>query len=132
LAATREGEEGRARVEVVDVELALAKVQSLITLLEQSQRLSAASPGFAVSPQQREIDNQILEQLPLVQRIAARIDPELAAKIRKDESSYGWTFYKAADACRQLVGLLNSADEEKRILGPVGPKLAAASLHPWV
>lgn len=36
------------------------------------------------------------------------------------------------DAARQLAGLLSSIDEAEQILGPVGPKLAAANLHPWI
>jgi tetratricopeptide (TPR) repeat protein len=76
---------------------------------------------------QREQDH---EQLPLVVRIADRADPELAAKLKQQGA--GWPWRSAMDASRQLAGLLGTVEEAERILGPVGPKLAAASLHPWI
>jgi len=70
--------------------------------------------------------------LPLIIRIAGRADADLATKIQKDDGAYGWSYYHIAEASRQLAGLLSSIDETERILGPVGPKLAAANLHSWI
>jgi hypothetical protein len=36
------------------------------------------------------------------------------------------------ESSRQLSGLLATLEEAERILGPVGPKLAATSLHPRI
>jgi hypothetical protein len=36
------------------------------------------------------------------------------------------------EAAQQLAGLLSSLDEVEQILGPRGPKLAAANLHAWI
>ena len=74
--------------------------------------------------------SQVHEALPLVLRIAARVDPEIAAALKVQTG--GWPFYKVKDAAWQLAGLLDSMEEAERILGPVGPKLAAANLHPWI
>jgi Protein of unknown function (Hypoth_ymh) len=78
----------------------------------------------------RQPDGQIQEQLPLISQIAARIDPELPAKLRDD--SFGWPYHRTLEASQQLAGLLDSAEEAGQILGPLGPKLAAANLHPWI
>ena len=118
-------------VEIADVEAALSKVRDFIALLQQHYGLydavGSASPSH---PQLRGIDNDIQEQLPLISRIAQRADPELADKLKKD--SYGWPYYRVREASQQLAGLLDSLEEAEGILGPVGPKLAAANLHPWI
>jgi hypothetical protein len=118
-------------VEIADVEAALGRVRGFIALLEQNHNSWNATDSTTVSPQFRQSDNQIHEQLPLILRIAARADPELTAKLKED-SYAGWRYHRVLEASRQLVGLLDSAEEVERILGPVGPKLAAASLHPWI
>ena len=115
-------------MEIANVEAALEKVRGFIDLLDQNERLwNSNSTGH---PLWRETDSQIHEQLPLILRIAARADPELPAKLKED--SYGWPYHRTMEASRQLAGLLGSIEETERILGPVGPKLAAANLHPWI
>jgi hypothetical protein len=117
-------------VEIADIELALGKVRGFITLLEQSQRIYSQSPNRLQNPEWKQTDNQIQEQLPLILRIADRADPDLAVMLK--EQSHGWRYYQTVKAARQLAGLLSSIEEAERILGPVGPKLAAANLHPWI
>lgn len=75
-------------------------------------------------------NTEILERLPLVQQIANRADPDIAALMKQE--SYGWPYRNVLKAARQLSGLLESAEEADRIFAPVGPKLAAANLHPWI
>jgi hypothetical protein len=121
-------------VDIADVDAALAKIRAFIALLEQHHAAweqTSAYDSFS-SPQLKEADNQIQEQLPLIVRIAGRADADLAAKMKKDGGAYGWSYYRIREASRQLAGLLSSIDETERILGPVGPKLAAANLHPWI
>ncbi len=124
-------------MEIADVEAALEKVRRFVALLEESERMWNAIGSGAVTenpPQWKQTDSQIHDQLPLILRIAARADAELATKLEKgiDEGSYGWPYHRAMEASRQLAGLLGSLEEAERILGPVGPKLAATSLHPWI
>ena len=116
-------------MEIADVAAALDKVRQFIALLDLNQRLWVAT-GLDENPQLRESDNQIHEQLPLIQRIADRADPELSAKLK--QSGMVWQWDPAMRASRQLAGLLSSFEETERILGPVGPRLAAANLHPWI
>ena len=48
-------------------------------------------------------DNDILERLPLIVRIAARVDAELPAKLQ--EESDGWPYAQTLKAALQLAGL---------------------------
>jgi hypothetical protein len=72
-----------------------------------------------------------LEKLPLVQQIAQRADPLLAAQLVVDHKS-PCPFGSIEEAARQLAGRLDSTEEAGQILGPCGPKLSAANLHPWI
>jgi hypothetical protein len=114
-------------VEIADVEAALAKVRDFIALIELAAQLQRTD---AHTSERGKVSAQIQEQLTLVRRIAARVDPELVADLT-DESP-GWGYDRPLRASRQLAGLLTSVEEAERILGPVGPNLAAANLHPWI
>jgi len=115
-------------VEIANVEAALEKVRGFIGLLEKSQDMYSMTR--AQTPEWKQTDIQIQEQLRLVMRIADHADPELAVMLK--EHSHGWPYYQTIKAARQLAGVLAAVEETERILGPVGPKLAAASLHPWI
>ena len=115
-------------MEIADVEAALEKVRGFIALLEQGLELYRA--GLTFTEQRWAIERRIQEQLPLVLRIADRADPELVVELK--EEGHAWRYSPALVASRQLAGLLGSLDEMERILGPAGPKLAAANLHPWI
>jgi hypothetical protein len=122
----------QGRVQIADVEAALEKVRGFITLLEESHRIRTSWGPNSQYPQLRRIEHQIEDQLPLIRQIAARADPMLVAKLKKSSITSPWLYHKAMKASRQLAGLLGSAKEVERILGPAGPSLNAASLHPWI
>lgn len=119
-------------MDIADIGAATDKVRSFIALLQQQKPVWTAyrRSDTGRNPQLDHLNSQIHEQLPLILRIADRTDPEIAARLR-DRSSY-WHWQPALEASQQLLGLLGSVEEADRILGPVGPKLAAASLHPWI
>lgn len=115
-------------MEIADIPAAISTVQVFIVILERGQReYSSDRTASYILPWR---NNEILERLPLIVRIAARVDAELAAKLQ--EESDGWPFQQTLKAARQLSGLLKSIGDVEKILGPVGPELAAASLHPWI
>jgi hypothetical protein len=114
-------------VEITDIKAALGKVRSFIALLEGYLRMYSDPP---TPSELRQIEDQIHRALPLVQRIAARADPELADNLKIDD--FGFPYRTILQTSQQLAGLLDSNEEAERILGPVGPKLAAANLHPWI
>jgi Protein of unknown function (Hypoth_ymh) len=115
-------------VEITDVNAALGKVRSFIALLEANRLMFSDPP---TPSELRQIEDRINEALPLVRRIAARADPELADDLKIDGFP-SWPYHTILQTSQQLVGLLDSHEEAERILGPVGPKLAAANLHSWV
>jgi hypothetical protein len=113
-------------VDIADIEAALKKVRDFTALLETSRRLH----NSVGNPAKEQAEIQIQEQLPLIARIAERADPELVALLK--EQSPAWRYHPTLRAARQLTGLLSSVEETEQILGPAGPKLAAANLHAWV
>ena len=122
----------------IDVDAALGKVRTFITLLEQNhaQWEAAGSDVVVGDPSaasaKKETTAQVNEQLPLIKRIAARVDPHLVPKMEPRHGAYSWSYHSTQEASRQLAGLLSSLEDEQRILGPRGPQLAAASLHKWI
>ncbi len=128
----RDCQEEKGQVDIANVEAALEKVRGFIALLDQHHRLWDAFGSTTPEPLQlKDTDSQVQEQLPLIRRIADRADSELAGNLKKDGYP-SWPYYRILETSRQLSGLLGSRGEIERILGPVGPKLAAASLHPWI
>lgn len=49
-----------------------------------------------------------------------------------DRPGYTYTFDAIHRQALQALGVVRSQEETSRILGPQGPQLNAASLHPWV
>lgn len=125
-------------VDIAEVEAALGKVRAFIALLEQNHaQWDAAGSGVVVGSSsaasgQKVTTAQIQEQLRLIKRIAARADADLASKMEVRHGAYSWSYYSIQEASQQLAGLLSSLEEAEQILGPRGPKLSAASLHPWI
>jgi hypothetical protein len=113
---------------VSDASAALSKVQRFIVILERGQK---EWPSDSTAPFIKTWrSNEILEMLPLIVRIAARVDTDLAANLQ--EESDGWPYQQTLKAARQLVGLLKSAKDVQQILGQLAPELSAANLHPWI
>jgi uncharacterized protein Ymh len=127
-------------VEIADVEAALEKVHGFIALVELALEMWEPDPPRTLAEQykfldeMRQVNTKIGEQLPLIRRIAERADSGTAAELAGlVENSDGWWPYSSMlKTSRYLVGVLGSVEEAERILGPAGPKLAAANLHPWI
>ena len=68
-------------MEITDVKAALGKVRSFIALLETNRRMFSDPPTPSELDQ---IEDLINEALPLVRRIAARADSELADDLKID------------------------------------------------
>lgn len=115
-------------MEIGDVPAALKKVREFIAILEPGRDAWSRRGVEPLIWNQR--STEILERLPLIVQIAARADAGLLAKLQTD--SFGYPYHETLKAALQLAGMLDSADEAQQILGPVGPKLAAANLHPWI
>jgi len=122
------GGSGTTSVEIADVEAALGKVRNFIELLEQNHaewnRVGANPP----TPLLKQTNAQINQQLPLIARIAARADADLADNTKPRHSSYGWSYYAVQEASEQLAGLLSSLGEAESILGPRACRRASICL----
>ena len=126
-------------VDIADPEAALEKVRAFIALLDQNHaQWDAAGSGVvarrnsSAEAEEKVTTAQIQEGLPLIKRIAARADADLASKMDPRHIGYSWSFHFIREASQQLAGVLSSLEEAERILGPRGPKLSAANLHPWI
>lgn len=81
-------------VDIAEVEAALGKVRAFIALLEQNHaQWDAAGSGVVVGSSsaasgQKVTTAQIQEQLPLIKRIAARADADLASKMEVRHGAY--------------------------------------------
>jgi hypothetical protein len=110
----------------MDMSQALLKAQELLDLLEESYEVRD------VRDVRRPIDDRIKKALPLVQRIAANLEPGLAKRMQPHSTMGEWPWFAVRDATVRLVGLIESSEEAAAILSPTGPKLSATRLHPWV
>jgi len=70
-------------VDITDVDAALGKVRTFISLLEQNHATWDKTGIYSdPSPQQTQTDNQIQEQLPLIRQIAVRTDTAVVDRYR--------------------------------------------------
>jgi len=107
-------------------QLALERVKQFRDWLNDA-RANENSPEHATSR------SATLQLLPLVRRIAERLDPSLLPKLARLKSY--WSFHdmqEGLEAADLLIGQIGYADDALRILGPSGPVLAASGLHEWV
>jgi len=115
----------------MDYERALAKVDEYGAWCQRSGEIQRAKANdYIHDPQWVELTRQITEGLPLMEKIAQEIDPRRATQLRARDVVIMHKHKR--EACQELRGAILSQEEAADILGPQGPKLAAARLHPWV
>ena len=111
-------------MELADPAAALEAVhefQRLLTLDNQDFR--------AGKPRRHASDVEKMQ--PLIQGIAARIDPDSVEDLLAAGQT-AWRWSNAYGATNRLIGILEQQEEHERILGPAGPALAPTRLHAWV
>jgi hypothetical protein len=91
-------------VDIADIDAALGKVRAFLTAIDQNYLAWQNSSVYdRPTPQQKFTDGKIQEQLPLITRIAARADAELATKMQKDRGA-PWPYHSmrgcGSAACR--------------------------------
>lgn len=76
---------------------------------------------------------EIMQLLPLIRKIAQRVDASLLPRLADLDSSWSDQDIKQSLETMDLViGQIIYADDALQILGPSGPILAASGLHDWV
>jgi hypothetical protein len=89
------------------------------------------SYGYLEDAGYKAAETQINQQIATVERIASEFNQDLAVRVRT-KSAYGWQHYERVDACEELIGRLNTLEDEEAIFGAKGPQLSAKDMHPWV
>ena len=120
-------------------------MKEFIGLLHEHKRHSTTadtmsdfgSDGPGLDAEKRKRDSayiRILRLQPLVEEIAAEVDPQGDPdrfKLRRRPSDRSiWN--DALLGAQRLVGILEQARTREAIFGPTGPALAAGGLHRWV
>ena len=115
----------------VDDDRALAKVDEYIGWCEQSESIQKADVvGWHRRPDWKALDQRIKEGLTLVEHIANEVDPRLVEKLRAHDAAI--EHHAKLAASRELRGAIASRQEAAEILGPQGPRLVVADMHPVV
>ena len=109
---------------LADTEAALEKLTAFYALLEVAHGHGDLIPTLTWE--------QLHKMQPLMEGIAHRIDPDNVAKLTTSLDSGAWRFGDAKRETLRLIGILEQQEDHERILGLVGPTLAANRLHPWV
>lgn len=108
-------------VPVVDTEWVLAKIDEFVGLIEATGRNTSG-------PENIKFDDQIKALLPVMERIAAVVEPDRPHQWRANvEYSVRWLV--ARDTALRLRAIVVSQAEVDAALGPSGPTLAASGLH---
>jgi hypothetical protein len=122
----------------MDDEEALRLIAEFEVALRQSRRLYEEHGVLRASGQGIYVDDSLLKAeehklrsllLPM-QRIAHEVEPNLAHRLQPQGRTWRW--FEAQTATQELAGFLQARERLSRILGPTGPQINAARLHPWV
>ena len=113
--------------------MGIANTESALERLRKFRSLITTDQNNRQKSHPRTTLRRAQEMLPLIRRIAERVDPASMDLLSEERNSeWGWRWDSAVLAVNQLIGILDQQDDYERILGPAGPTLAANRLHPWV
>ena len=115
----------------VNEDLAIPKVRQFWDLVVALDDLYAASGDYLDTGYYKTTKAQVDLRVPLIKSIAEASDPTIPERIEDGlRGHYGYS--RAVTAVTELLGILEGAEERAAIFSPKGPKLSAASMHPWV
>jgi hypothetical protein len=114
----------------MDAELALEQVNEFLNLCDTSIVIQDGDLEYYGRGQWQQIDRAITQKLVVVEPIAQEIAPWLVPSLRENDMVI--MHQKKRAAAVELQAHLQQADLVDRVMGPTGPRLAAAELHPWV
>jgi hypothetical protein len=117
----------------IDTARALDRVNELIGLCERAQaRYDRDHENYYRDPEYEEMRAQIIGLLPLIRSIAEEAYPRVLSDFVEHNAMYTFPWDIVQLRSIELRGALSNAEEAAAIVGPAGPRLAAASLHAWV
>jgi Protein of unknown function (Hypoth_ymh) len=113
---------------IANVPAAIDKLNHFLQLVDRYEEI-ARSDISPFDPRYKAAYESVMTLMPIIERIAGAAQPG----VKHDFSASGFTqFSNAEDVALRVRGLLQQQDELQAILGPKGPTLSAAGLHPWV
>jgi RimJ/RimL family protein N-acetyltransferase len=117
----------------VNEEAAVEELRAFQADLRTMLELERVLPhDYFKAPAWIEPNERVRQRMTLVLAIAEASEiPEAQENIRNGVDS-GWGYSRAIDTCEEIIGHLLGEARRQAILGPQGPKLAAATMHRWV
>lgn len=113
----------------MDADKVLEELRTFIRLCDQNHEVWSSGGAATTHPTHRELQSQE----PVVKRIIEAVDISLLGIVRSHaRGGYEWDWRGWADAARKAVTLIERGDDIAQMLGPSGPRLSAADLHPKV
>jgi hypothetical protein len=116
----------------VNREWAENKVREFIALLEQSAALWEAGLRSMPTSNWDQVEASIGHRILTIDRIAREVNVGLCEGLVTRDGGMGFPHTTQRRSSEMLLGALVDMDELEANLGPQGPRLAAAQLHPWV
>ena len=114
----------------MDIQRALAKVEEVLTLVEQSREWVSKDNERYYSTEGQDLSFRIRALLPVAKKIAVAVDPDLQSLFLEQPRRWEWA--TVHDGLLRLKGLLEHDQELAAILGPIGPQARASRFHEWV
>jgi hypothetical protein len=119
----------------MDYKWARERVAEYLDLLDSHHALFAPPHSGVFRGREgglRSLADQINRRLSTVIRIAERVEPGIVTNLIFEEGGGEWPYKTRRQVTSILLGALDDAEAVEDHLGPVGPRLSAVQLHPWV
>jgi Protein of unknown function (Hypoth_ymh) len=117
----------------MDYKWARERVAEYLELLDEHRALYAPR-GVVVGaePRLRSIADQMNRRLSTVIKIAERVEPGIVTNFYFEDGGSDWPYKTRRKVTSILLGALDDAEAIEEHVGPVGPRLSAVQLHPWI
>lgn len=120
----------------LDIGEAQRTVNEFLQLLSMNKAVDDAHSIYdtdarSASPWDHSSHSELLRLQPLIEQIAAIVDPDEPADRFRPQGSY-WLWDTANEAAERLAGILSQADRRDALFPTRGPTLRADGLHDWV
>jgi hypothetical protein len=115
---------------------ALEKCRDYLKWWEQAEEAHKIRGGrdvydYLESPAYKEAMTQMNLAFGTIEKIANEVNPDIATRLRS-KSKWTWPNQPQKTPLEELIGLLQSVEDNEELFGPEGPTLSAGKLHPWV
>jgi hypothetical protein len=115
-------------------ELALEQLGEFRSFVEEAQSIERVLPVYRRDGDAtyQAVIAEMRKRLVIVEAIAAAVDDLNSAERIRNGIDGGWGLDNSEAGCQVLIGRVEHAAVVDAIVGPSGPRLAAAEMHPWI